>query len=517
MPKQAVDQRTEQVGIAARKRAGSDQIKDAAQLRVLFVDGVRVVAARPQCADLFRGKPEQKEILGSDLVANLDIGAIQRADGESAIERELHVAGAARLHSGRRYLLREIGRRINPLARGDVEVREEHDLQATAHIGVGIEHVGHRAHQLDDQLGHVVARRRLAAEDECARHDIEAGIGLQPAVEGEDVKDVEVLSLVLMDALDLDVEQGVGIDHRPCAILDDFGQAKLVAPLHAAPTLAELRIARARLQPAQRIELGRPGVAELFGDQFGESGIAQHQKATRGHSVRYVDKPVGIHLDPVRQNQTLQEIGVKRGDAVDGMASDAGEIGHSHVAAAVLVDQGHARDTPGVLGVALAHIIEQPAIDLENDLQMARQQRSEQFDRPGFQSLRQQRVVGVRHRLLRHVPCGFPLEAVIIEEEPHQLGDGDGRMGVVQLGSPAQMKRLGRAAIADMAAQHVLHRAGDEEILLFEAKHLALRRHVVRIQDLADRLRGDLLLDGLMIVADVEGGEVERLDGLRTP
>ena len=58
---------------------------------------------------------------------------------------------------------------IDALAVGDVEVRQEHDLQPVADLRVAIDHVADRVDQLDDQLGDVIAGRGLAAENEGAR------------------------------------------------------------------------------------------------------------------------------------------------------------------------------------------------------------------------------------------------------------------------------------------------------------------------------------------------------------
>jgi hypothetical protein len=54
---------------------------------------------------LVRGKPEQEEVLGPDLLANLDVRAIERTDGERAVHGELHVARAGGLLAGRGDLL----------------------------------------------------------------------------------------------------------------------------------------------------------------------------------------------------------------------------------------------------------------------------------------------------------------------------------------------------------------------------------------------------------------------------
>ena len=64
-------------------------------------------------------------------------------------------------------------------------------------------------------------------------------------------------------------------------------------------------------------------------------------------------------------------------------------------------------------------------------------------------------------------------------------------------------------------ADHVLERAGDEEVLLLQAQPLARQELVVRVEDLGDVLRVDLEVDRAPVVPLVEGVEVEGLRGLR--
>ncbi len=66
-------------------------------------------------------------------------------------------------------------------------------------------------------------------------------------------------------------------------------------------------------------------------------------------------------------------------------------------------------------------------------------------------------------------------------------------------------------------ADHVLQRAGHEEVLLLEAKPLAPQHLVVRVEDLGDVLRVHLLVHRAPVVALVEGLEVEGLGGLCLP
>ena len=55
--------------------------------------------------------------------------------------------------------------------------------------------------QLDDELGHVIAGRGFAAEDEIAGNHLRVRVALDALEEGEDVQDLQVLALVLMQPL----------------------------------------------------------------------------------------------------------------------------------------------------------------------------------------------------------------------------------------------------------------------------------------------------------------------------
>src|SRR5271154_3895880 len=90
-------------------------------------------------------------------------------------------------------------------------------------------------------------------------------------------------------------------------------------------------------------------------------------------------------------------------------------------------------------------------------------------------------------------------------------------MGVVQLNRPVTVELGYRTAAQPMQPEHVLQRAGGEKILLLEAKPFAAQLFVVGIQDLGDVLGGDLLLDRAVVVAAVEGLEVERFVRFSSP
>ena len=63
------------------------------------------------------------------MIADFDIGAVKRADGQRAVQRELHVAGAGGFHARGRNLLRQVGGGNDHLGEADIVVGEEGDLQ----------------------------------------------------------------------------------------------------------------------------------------------------------------------------------------------------------------------------------------------------------------------------------------------------------------------------------------------------------------------------------------------------
>jgi hypothetical protein len=156
-------------------------------------------------------------------------------------------------------------------------------------------------------------------------------------------------------------------------------------------------------------------------------------------------------------------------------------------------------------------------VDAVDDLEMARQQSLEQLDRPGLQRFGQQRVVGVGQRRDRDLPGLVPAEIVQIDEDAHQLGDGEARMGVVELHRDLARQAAELAVRGKMPLDQVLQRSRDEEIFLAQPQFAARRALVVRIEEFADRFGARLLGGGADIIALVEGVEFQRVGRARRP
>ena len=189
------------------------------------------------------------------------------------------------------------------------------------------------------------------------------GLLLEAQVEREDVEHVEVLPLVFVQALDLDVEERLGVHLHAGALLDEGGEAALGRELHRAPLLLELRVVRQRLQFAELVEVAQPAVADAVGDELGEGRIADGHEPARGDAVGDVAELLRPELGEVAHHRLLEQLGVQPRDAVDAVAADGGEIGHAHIPRAALVNERHPRHAAFVAREAGADLVEEAAVD----------------------------------------------------------------------------------------------------------------------------------------------------------
>ena len=125
-------------------------------------------------------------------------------------------------------------------------------------------------------------------------------------------------------------------------------------------------------------EVGDPAVADGVGDDAGERGVGQQQPAPRRHAVGLVVEALGEHLGQVLDRHRAQQPGVDGGHAIGAVRADDGEVGHPDLALASPSSMRlDALDPALVAREAGAHLVEEAAVDLEDDLQMARQQQLE--------------------------------------------------------------------------------------------------------------------------------------------
>ena len=117
-------------GSPGLKWPAGDQIQSRSDFRVVLVVPIRAVPAA--CvAHLVSRQAEQEHVLLAGLFSHFDGGSVTRADGQSAIHHELHVAGAAGFVTGGRDLFGNVARRNQPLGHRDAVVGQKNDLQSS--------------------------------------------------------------------------------------------------------------------------------------------------------------------------------------------------------------------------------------------------------------------------------------------------------------------------------------------------------------------------------------------------
>jgi hypothetical protein len=265
------------------------------------------------------------------------------------------------------------------------------------------------------------------------------------------------------------------------------------------------------------VQIPDPPLTDPRGDQRGEPGIAEEEPAPWRDPVGLVVEALGEEACEVGEHVALQELGVQLGHAVHAVAPHHREVRHPHLLLGALLDQRHPPQPVGVEGVADLHLAEEALVDLVDDLQMPGEETLEQAHRPHLQRLGEQGVVGVSEGRDGHLPRLVPGHVLLVDHQPHQLGDGHGRMRVVELDGDPVGEGPEVLVAPQVPPDDVRQAAGDEEVLLPETELLAGLVLVVGVEDLADDLGLVLLDDAALVVAVIEEAEVELLRGSCLP
>ena len=95
----------------------------------------------------------------------------------------------------------------------------------------------------------------------------------------DDVQDVEQLALVFVDAFDLYVEDGFGVDADAEVFFDPRGKAAFVVVFDGHHGLLEVFVVRECVQLRELGEIGAPAGADVFVEEFGKAGVGKRYPA----------------------------------------------------------------------------------------------------------------------------------------------------------------------------------------------------------------------------------------------
>ena len=121
------------------------------------------------------------------------------------------------------------------------------DLQKVTDVLVIVNNFANAADKVDDSLSHPVAGSGLASEDRhtrCKFLTLFRAHCLDRQVSVNDTEDVQLLPLVLVYALDLDIEECFWVDANACCIHDVLRQADFVGIFDLLPFLFKILIVK---------------------------------------------------------------------------------------------------------------------------------------------------------------------------------------------------------------------------------------------------------------------------------
>ena len=366
--------------------------------------------------------------------------------------------------------------------------------------------------QFDDQLGHLVGRGRLAGKHHDARdHAVRRRLRVVQdlLVARDHVQHVQQLALVLVDALDLHVEQCAGVQLQALVLHHPARQALLVHLLGVAEGAQESRLVRHVAQRLQLRQIAPPAPPNALVQQRGQRRVGLGQPAPWRHAIGLVVEALGVDAGKVGKDGLLHQLRMQARHAIHRVAGHHRHIGHAHAPLARFVDQREPAHQFGVVAQLLGDAGQKVRIDVKNDLQMARQDAAQRFHRPGLQRLVHQRVVGVREHLLRITPGRGPGQMVFVQQQAHQLGNRQHRVGVVQVDADLFRQQLEAGVAAQVAPHQILQAGADEEVFLVQAQLSAGRRGVVRVQHARHVFGMVLALDRRHVVATVERRQID--------
>ena len=180
----------------------------------------------------------------------------------------------------------------------------------------------------------MVARRRLAGENLHPRHPVPHRLGADRVVERDGLQDVQQLALVFVDALDLHIEHRIRVEPDAHPLPHQPGERLLVVRLTAAnaPGSAASSAKRRELREHRLRRPGSPARPRRSATRSGRDWTGSSQRRKVMPLVLLLIRS-GIHVVEIAEHGLAHQVGVQRGDAVDAVRAEEGEIAHAHAPA----------------------------------------------------------------------------------------------------------------------------------------------------------------------------------------
>jgi hypothetical protein len=115
------------------------------------------------------------------------------------------------------------------------------------------------------------------------------------------------------------------------------------------------------------------------------------------------------------------------------VGTDDCQVGHANLLFGPVLDKAHALNTALIAWKLSANIAQETAIDFINDLELPGQHVFKPGYRPPLESFRQQGMIRVRQCVLCDAPGFVPSKLLLVNQDSHQLRNGQSRMSIVHL------------------------------------------------------------------------------------
>uniref|UniRef100_A0A1Y1L8Q7 Uncharacterized protein n=1 Tax=Photinus pyralis TaxID=7054 RepID=A0A1Y1L8Q7_PHOPY len=422
--------------VRGAKRALFNLVEDLVEVGIDCVGAVSMSMA--EVLDVLGEVTKEEDVAFTDFTRNLNVGAVAGANDEAAVEDKLHVASSRGLCSSGRNMFANVRSRANHFRLAHVIILQENNLEQVTNILVLIHHRADRVDQVDNLLGHPISRRSFTAKDTHARQLLLTLVGrhgLEAQILMNNAKDVQLLTLILVDTLDLHVKQGGRVDNNASSVLDVLRQTHLVGVLDLCPLLAKLLVVNVLLQLVEKRKVLEEVIAAAFGgNQFGQAGVGLVQPTAWCNAVCNIGELVrAVNFDKVLENGGLDEVRVEFRHAIDLVGADDGKERHAYHLGLGFLNDGYPAEHVPVVREGLFYALQKEQVDVVDDLQVPREQVLDETNGPFLEGFWEDRMVGVSKSARDNFPRGIPLQALNIDQNPLQLHNRQRRMCVIQL------------------------------------------------------------------------------------
>ena len=277
------------------------------------------------------------------------------------------------------------------------------------------------------------------------------------------MENVHELALVLVQALDLNIEDGTRIHDNAVVLENVVREAHLVLVLDVHVLLATLLIVHIDAELLHLGEVRDPLVADALRDPVGEQRVRVKQETALRDAVGLVVELLGRELVEVAERLLLENFGVNLRDTVDREGCRAGHERHAHLA---VVDNCHAAFSRLVARELVLDGEQEAAVNLLDNLIDTRQQAGEELNGPLLERLGHDGVVRVCAGLACDCPRLFPAESLLVHQDAHELRHRDRGVGVVHLEHDIVRELADVVVALQELLDCGLKRRRDEEVLL---------------------------------------------------